>query len=122
MLSQLDRKAARRRVRGRIRRKISGTAERPRLAVFRSQKHIYAQVIDDDTGRTLAHVSTQSTQIRDKTPRGGDIGAAKQVGEMLAQRLKEAGIGTVVFDRGGFIYRGRVKALADAVREGGVKL
>ena len=121
MLSQLDRKAARRRVRGRIRRKISGTSARPRLAVFRSQKHIYAQVIDDATGRTLAHVSTQSPEVRSAAPRGGNIGAAKQVGEALARLLNEAGIGEVVFDRGGFIYRGRVKALAEAVREGGVK-
>lgn len=122
MQAQIDRRTARRRIRYRIRKKIRGTADRPRLAVHRSLKHISAQVIDDDTGRTLAHASSQESAVRNEVSYGGGIQAAKQVGAVIAQKLKDAGIATVVFDRGGFVYHGRVKALGEAVREGGVKL
>jgi len=122
MQAQINRKAVRRRVRHRIRKKISGTAERPRLAVFRSLKHMYAQVIDDLHGKTLAHASTRQATIRSECPKGGNAEAAKKVGQAIAEQLKAAGVETVVFDRGGFVYHGRVKALADAVREVGIKL
>lgn len=121
MLQQHDRKDVRRRVRYRIRRKISGTPSRPRLAVFRSSNHIYAQAIDDESGRTVVHVSTQSAEVREKNKRGGNVEAAKLVGEAIAKKLLAAGVNSVVFDRGGFVYRGRVKALAEAAREGGIK-
>jgi large subunit ribosomal protein L18 len=122
MQAQGDRKAARRRIRYRIRKKIRGTASRPRLAVFRSLKHIYAQAIDDDSGRTLAHASSKEKMVRDAISHGGGLQAAKQVGEVIAKKLKDAGIESVVFDRGGFLYHGRVKALGEAAREGGLKL
>ena len=121
MQPQLDRKKARRRIRRRIRRKIAGTAQRPRLAVFRSLGHIYVQVIDDEDGRTIAHASTQSPDLRGKMQRAGNVDAAKLVGERIAEKLKQAGIETVVFDRGGFMFRGRVRALAEAARAGGLK-
>jgi large subunit ribosomal protein L18 len=119
MLRQIDRKKVRRRVRYRIRKKIDGTAKRPRLAIFRSAKHIYAQAIDDTTGRTLAAASTQDSSLKTENPTGSSIEAAKQVGGLIAQKLKEVGVSSVVFDRGGYVYHGRIKALADAVREGG---
>ena len=102
----------------RVRKKVRGTAERPRLAVFRSNKHISAQVIDDRTGRTLASASTHEADLRDG---GGNIDAATKVGTRLAERAKAAGIEAVVFDRGGNLYHGRIKALADAAREGGLE-
>lgn len=117
-----DRKAMHQRIRYRIRKKISGTATRPRLAVFRSLKHIYVQAIDDATGTTLVSASSQDKELRGKLPNGGNAAAAKQVGELLGSRLKEAGVETAVFDRGGFVYHGRVKALAEAVRSVGVKI
>lgn len=117
----IDREAIRRRIRYRIRKKVAGTAERPRLAVFRSGKHIYAQAIDDATGSTVAHVSTLDTEVRAKAPKGGNVAAAKVVGAAVAERLKSKGIESVVFDRGGFLYHGRVKALAEAAREAGLK-
>ncbi len=120
MQKAMNRKAARRRIRFRVRRKVSGTAHRPRLAIYRSLKHIYAQAIDDQTGKTVAQASTVAAALRSKS--GGNVDAAKQVGEAIGAQLKEAGIETVVFDRGGFVYHGRVKALADAVRSAGVKL
>ena len=104
----------------RVRKKVLGTAERPRLAVFRSNKHIYAQVIDDLAGRTLASASTLEAERR-----GGEtatVGAAKQVGQAVAERVKAAGITTVVFDRGGFKYHGRVAAVADGARAAGLEL
>jgi large subunit ribosomal protein L18 len=103
----------------RVRKKVRGTAERPRLAVFRSNKHISAQVIDDSTGRTLASASTLEADLR--TSLGGNIDAAKKVGELLASRAKEAGVSDVVFDRGGNRYHGRVAALADAARTSGLE-
>lgn len=100
-----------------IRKRIFGTPEQPRLSVYRSAKHIYAQVIDDVSGRTLAAAST----VDQKLEAGGNVAAAKRVGEALAQRARTAGCETVSFDRGGFRYHGRVKALAEAAREGGLK-
>ena len=122
MQSVIDRKAVRQRIRYRIRKKISGSAGRPRVAVFRSERHIYAQAIDDDLGKTLAHMSSQDTTVIAKGGKGWDQEAAKLVGGALAEKLKASGIETVVFDRGGNIFRGRVKALADAMREAGLKL
>ena len=112
----LTRSAARRRRHARIRRKITGTAERPRLAVFRSLRHIYAQVIDDASGRTLAAAGSRESGLE----AGGTSAGAARVGAVLAERARALGVTTVVFDRGGSKYHGRVKALADAVREGGV--
>jgi len=105
----------------RVRRKISGTAERPRLCVYRSLRHIYAQVIDDEKGATLVAASTLSPEIRDKIKYGGNVEAAKLVGSLIAQKALEKGIKRVVFDRGGYKYHGRVKALADAAREAGLE-
>jgi large subunit ribosomal protein L18 len=102
----------------RVRKKIMGTAQRPRLAVFRSNKHVYAQAIDDIAGRTLVAASTVEAQQR--TGSTATVDAAKSVGLLLAQRAREAGIDTVVFDRGGFTYHGRVAAVADGAREGGL--
>jgi large subunit ribosomal protein L18 len=102
----------------RVRKKVRGTAERPRLAVFRSNKHISAQVIDDRTGRTLAAATTLETDLKDT---GGNVEGATKVGTLLAERAKAAGIDAVVFDRGGNRYHGRIKALADAAREGGLE-
>ena len=110
------------RIRARIRRKLAGTPERPRLAVFRSQAHIYAQVIDDDAGKTLCAASTLDKDLKsEKAHKGANVAAAKAVGQLIATRAKEKGIEAVVFDRGGFQYHGRIKALADAAREAGLK-
>lgn len=121
MQRQIDRRAIRRRIRHRVRRKISGTALRPRLAVFRSEKHIYVQAIDDESGRTLAQASTMDPEIRGKVSATGNIDAAKAVGSAIADRLKTSGVETAVFDRGGYLYHGRVKALADSARSSGLK-
>jgi len=104
----------------RLRRWVRGTAARPRLAVFRSLNHIYAQVVDDDSGRTLVAADSRSKEFRAANPKGGNVDAAKAVGTVLAQRAKAAGLTQVVFDRGGYQYHGRVKALADAARAGGL--
>ena len=111
--------AARRRmrVRSQIAKKAGG---RPRLSVFRSSKHIYVQVIDDSQGRTLAAASTVDKELREKLKTGADIEAAKEVGKLIAERATAAGVTEVVFDRGGYIFHGRVKALADAAREAGL--
>jgi len=103
----------------RVRRKVAGTAERPRLAVFRSNRHMVAQVIDDATGRTLAAASTVESALR--SAQTGNRDAAASVGRLVAERAKAAGVTTVVFDRGGFIYHGRVAALADAARQAGLE-
>ncbi len=103
----------------RVRKKVQGTAERPRLAVFRSNKHISAQIIDDGAGRTLAAASTVEAALR--TSGGGNVEAAKAVGALVASRAKDAGVSAVVFDRGGFAYHGRVAALADAARAEGLE-
>jgi large subunit ribosomal protein L18 len=101
----------------RLRKKLEGTAERPRLAVFRSLKHIYAQVIDDSTGQTLAAASSLDKELASS----GNIDGAKKVGELIAERAKAKGINSVVFDRGGFRYHGRVASLADGAREKGLE-
>ena len=103
-----------------VRKKLHGTAERPRLAVHRSNKHIVAQVIDDDTGRTLVAASTVETDQR-SAGSGGSVAAAARVGTLVAERAKTAGIGQVVFDRGGFLYHGRIAALAAAARDAGLE-
>jgi large subunit ribosomal protein L18 len=121
MYKKKDRRSARTKVRARVRGKIHGTPECPRLAVFRSLKHIYAQAIDDATGRTLASASSLDPEVKGNASASGNVEAAKAVGTTIAERLKSAGVETVVFDRGGFRYHGRVKALADAAREGGLK-
>ena len=113
-----NRAEIRRGVHTRIRKKVSGTAERPRLAVFRSLNHIYAQVIDDVSGVTLAAASTTEKDLKGKT--GGNIEAAQTVGKAIAERAQAAGVSQVVFDRGGYVYHGRVKALLDATREAGL--
>ena len=113
--------AIRTRLHSRIRKKLAGRTERPRLAVFRSQAHIYAQVINDDDGRTLCAASSVDKDLRTKQKSGANVGAAKAVGALIATRAKEKGIEAVVFDRGGFQYHGRIKALADAAREAGLK-
>ena len=105
-------------VHSRIRKKVRGSSERPRLAVYRSLNHIYAQVIDDKSGKTLATASTTEKGFSGKS--GGNIDAAKYVGKSIADRARQAGIENVVFDRGGYLYHGRVKALLDATREGGL--
>ena len=109
-----------RRVHRRIRVKIEGCAERPRLAVYKSGKHIYAQLIDDVNHVTLASASTLDKDIREQVKNGANIEAAKLIGSTIAKKAKEAGIECVVFDRGGFLYHGRIAALADAAREGGL--
>jgi len=105
----------------RMRNKIEGTPDRPRLNVYRSSKHIYAQVIDDATGVTLASASTQDKEIRDQLAELTKSDAAKLVGQLVGKRAKENGINTVVFDRGGYLYHGRVKLLADGARESGLE-
>jgi large subunit ribosomal protein L18 len=120
MIKIQSRNLSRKRRHRRVRRKVSGTAERPRLNVFRSSRHIYAQVIDDAAGRTLVTASTLDPELRQVLARGGDREAARQVGELLARRAHDAGIKDVIFDRGGYLYHGRVKALADAARAKGL--
>ena len=118
MVKKPDSNAARIKRHKRVRSKISGTRERPRLCVFRSAKHIYAQIIDDVNGKTLVSASTMEKSF---TENGGNKDAAKKVGVLVAERALEKKIDTVVFDRGGFVYHGRVQALAEGAREGGLK-
>ena len=118
MIHKIEKNEIRERIHKRIRRKLQGTPERPRLAVFRSVAHIYAQVIDDSKGQTV--VSASSVEKDSKT-NGGNVAAAKAIGKTIAQRAQEKGIKKVVFDRGGYQYHGRVKALADAAREAGLE-
>ena len=113
-----SRSDARRRRHTRVRRKLRGTSERPRLAVFRSNRYIYAQVIDDGMGRTLAAASSAEDALRDKSL---TVDTAAEVGKLVASRAKEAGISSVIFDRGGFAYHGRVKALAESARKEGLE-
>jgi large subunit ribosomal protein L18 len=120
-MSVRTKQETRTRLHDRIRKKLRGQPARPRLAVFRSQGHIYAQVIDDDAGRTLCAASSLDKELRAASKGGGNVAAAKQVGALIANRAKEKGIAAVVFDRGGFLYHGRIKALADAAREAGLK-
>jgi large subunit ribosomal protein L18 len=118
MIHKIEKNEIRARVHQRIRRKLRGTADRPRLAIYRSVAHIYAQVIDDNQGATL--VSASSVDKAAKT-KGGNVAAAKSIGKLVAERAKEKGIKQVVFDRGGYRYHGRVKALADAARAAGLE-
>lgn len=119
MYSPVHKDRRRRRIHGRIRKKIAGTTERPRLAVFRSLRHIYAQIVDDSAGRTLVSASTRDKQF--EVSYGGNVAAAQEVGRVVAQRAEKAGIKVVVLDRGGHLFHGRVKALAEAARKGGLK-
>lgn len=109
------------RVHSRIRRQVAGTSARPRLAVFRSNKHIYVQLIDDVEGRTIVSASTADAQVKGSVGNCGNVEAAKAVGKLIAQRARDKGLEAAVFDRGGFIYQGRVRALAESAREAGLK-
>jgi len=119
MIRKISKNDIRERIHTRIRRKLNGTAERPRLAIFRSLGHIYAQVIDDSKGATVVSASSTEKAVELKT--GGNVEAAKAIGKTVAERAKAKGITKVVFDRGGYLYHGRVKALADAAREAGLE-
>ena len=117
----LSRDIHRKRVHARVRTRIEGTPERPRLCVYRSLEHIYAQVVDDRAGKTLVSASSVDSETKKSLKGGGNIAAAKVIGKSIAERAKAAGISKVVFDRGGYKYHGRVKALADAAREAGLQ-
>jgi large subunit ribosomal protein L18 len=120
MIKKINRSEIRVKKHMKIRNKISGTTERPRLAVFRSNNHIYAQIIDDVKGSTIVSASTVEKSIKDQLEKTNDVAAATLVGEAVAKKAIEKGITTVVFDRGGYVYHGKVKALADAAREAGL--
>ena len=120
--STKDKQVARARRHYRVRKKVNGTAGRPRLAVFRSNRHITAQVIDDTTGRTLAAASSVEKDLRSELGHTGNAGAATAVGRLVAERARSAGVTRVTFDRGGFLYHGRVAAVADAARQAGLEL
>jgi large subunit ribosomal protein L18 len=120
-IRKLTRSTHRAQIHRRIRKVVSGTPERPRLSIFRSLKHIYAQVIDDHSGRTLAAANTLDRALRPQIKVGGNVAAAKVVGKALAERARAAGVTQVVFDRGGYRYHGRVQALAEAAREAGLE-
>jgi large subunit ribosomal protein L18 len=119
MITKMSRDQHRQRIHRRLRRRLTGDTERPRLAVFRSLNHIYAQVIDDRVGRTL--VAASSLEKGSKVSSGGNVAGAKEIGKLLAERAIAKGIKQVVFDRGGYLYHGRVKAVADAAREAGLE-
>ncbi|MGO3048454.1 50S ribosomal protein L18 [Staphylococcus casei] len=119
MISKIDKNKVRLKRHARVRTKLSGTAEKPRLNIYRSNKHIYAQVIDDINGKTLAQASTQETELASET--GSKVELSAKVGETVAKRANEKGVKAIVFDRGGYLYHGRVKALADAARENGLE-
>jgi large subunit ribosomal protein L18 len=121
MIKSINRKNLVRKRHYRLRRRLWGTDGKPRLAVYRSVKHIYAQIIDDLTSNTLVSANTLEADVRGKLKHGGNIDAAKLVGELIAKRAKDKGIEQVVFDRGGFLYHGRIAALADAAREAGLQ-
>lgn len=121
MLRQVSKDEARRRIHRRSRARVRGGAHAPRVNVYRSLNHIYVQIVDDAQGRTLVAASSKDKEVRKTLKSGGNVAAAKVVGKVLAERAKTAGITRVVFDRGGYAYHGRVKALADAAREGGLK-
>lgn len=118
---KLSRDAHRQRIHRRMRQTLAGSEDRPRLCVFRSVKHIRAQVIDDVKGHTLAAASSLDADVKKQIKGGGNIASAKVVGKVIAERAKAAGVETVVFDRGGYQYHGRIQALADAAREAGLK-
>lgn len=120
MVSKVSRAQVREEKHRRLRRYLNGTSERPRLAVFRSNNHIYAQIIDDTVGKTLVSASTLQKDVKAELEKTNNVDAAAYVGTVVAKRALEAGITSVVFDRGGYIYQGKVKALADAAREAGL--
>ncbi|RPF50002.1 50S ribosomal protein L18 [Aquisalibacillus elongatus] len=119
MITKADKNAVRKKRHRRVRRTLKGTAERPRLNVYRSNKHIYAQLIDDINGQTVASASTVDSEFKGENT--GNVEAATQVGELLAKRAVDQGYSSVIFDRGGYLYHGRVKALAEAARETGLE-
>jgi large subunit ribosomal protein L18 len=121
MITPIDRSTERRRIHKRIRQKISGNVTRPRLCIYRSSKYIYAQIVDDSQGNTLVAASTAEKVVRGDLKQAGNIQASKVVGKAIAERAKAKGIETVVFDRGGYLYHGRIKAVAEAARESGLK-
>lgn len=121
MVSKESRSKVRENKHRRLRNRFSGTAERPRLAVFRSNNHMYAQIIDDTVGNTLVSASTVQKEVKAELEKTNNVDAAAYLGKVIAERALEKGITTVVFDRGGFIYQGKIKALADAAREAGLK-
>jgi large subunit ribosomal protein L18 len=121
VITKGDKNQARKKRHARVRRTVTGTAERPRLNVFRSSKHIYAQLIDDVAGTTILSASTADQELKDSIKNGGDTESAKKVGQLIAKRAKEKGHESVVFDRGGYLYHGRIKALADGAREEGLQ-
>ena len=121
-ISAKDKQRGRARRHHRVRKKVVGTTERPRLAVFRSNRHVVAQVIDDRSGRTLAAASSLETDVRGAGAGTGNVAAAGSVGRLVAERARAAGVTAVVFDRGGFLYHGRVAAVADAARDAGLEL
>jgi large subunit ribosomal protein L18 len=121
MITPIDRSRERHRIHKRVRAKITGDASRPRLCIFRSLKNMYAQVIDDSRGKTLAAASTVEKEIKSGLKNTGNIEASKLLGKKIAERARAKGIETVVFDRGGYLYHGRVKAVAEAARESGLK-
>ena len=120
MVSKASRKDIREKKHSRLRNRISGTTECPRLAVFRSNNHMYAQIIDDTVGNTLVSACTLDKEVKDAVEKTNNVDAAAQVGTVIAKKALDKGITTVVFDRGGFIYQGKIKALADAAREAGL--
>ena len=120
-MPRIDSNEVRLRIHERIRKKLTGTESRPRLCVFRSNKHIYAQIVDDSKGTTITAASTLDADAKGQVKKGGNVAAAKAVGKIVAKRALEKGVQSVLFDRGGYIYHGRVKALADAAREAGLK-
>ena len=121
MVSKDNRSVVRQNKHRKIRNRFSGTAERPRLAVFRSNNHMYAQIIDDTVGKTLVAASTLEKDVKAELEKTNDVAAAAYLGTVIAKRALENGISTVVYDRGGFIYQGKVKALAEAAREAGLE-
>ena len=118
---KLSKDEQRRRIHSRVRTRVAGTPERPRLCVYRSLDHIYAQIIDDRSGRTIVSASSVDKESKKSLKGGGNVASAKSVGKLIAERAKAAGVAKVVFDRGGYKYHGRVKALADAAREAGLQ-
>ncbi len=121
MIPNTSKDQTRRRIHQRLRNRLEGSQERPRLNVYRSLNHIYAQVIDDGSGATLVSASTVQGRKKGEQRTGGNVASAKEVGKVIAQRAQEKGIKKVVFDRGGYLYHGRIKALADAAREAGLE-
>ena len=121
MITKIDRKDARLKRHSRVRKRLSGSTERPRLCIYRSNKHIYAQIVDDSKAHTLVCASSLDSELTDKLKKTWDKGSAEAVGQLVAQRAIKQGIQTVVFDRGGYIYHGRVAAVAEAARQSGLE-